>query len=167
MGQLTGNDLFSAVTSISCLSFLLIGFDNGLMGGFINSAAFTDSFGLVKGTHYYTYILPLIVAIYEIGCFVGAIITSFIGDSLGRKKSIFIGACIMIVGAILQSSSYSVGQMLTGRIVSGIGMGFMNSTAPVFQSEFSPKAQRGLYVCMQLSTLNFGTSPHAYPLHSL
>lgn len=35
-------------------------------------------------------------------------------------------------------------------------MGFINSTVPVFQSEYSPKASRGLYVCMQLSTLNFG-----------
>jgi len=35
-------------------------------------------------------------------------------------------------------------------------MGFINSTVPVFQAEYSPKANRGLYVCMQLSTLNFG-----------
>lgn len=46
--------------------------------------------------------------------------------------------------------------MVVARVVSGIGMGFINSTVPVFQSEFSPKAGRGLYVCMQLSTLNFG-----------
>jgi MFS family permease len=46
--------------------------------------------------------------------------------------------------------------MVVARIVSGTGMGFINSTVPVFQSEFSPKAGRGLYVCMQLSTLNFG-----------
>lgn len=46
--------------------------------------------------------------------------------------------------------------MIIARIISGLGMGFMNSTVPVFQAEYSPKAQRGLYVCMQLSTLNFG-----------
>lgn len=46
--------------------------------------------------------------------------------------------------------------MVVARIVSGVGMGFINSTVPVFQSEFSPKANRGLYVCMQISTLNFG-----------
>lgn len=53
--------------------------------------------------------------------------------------------------------------MIVARIVSGYGMGFINSTAPVLQSEFSPKAARGRYVCAQLSTLNFGTSislPH-------
>lgn len=46
--------------------------------------------------------------------------------------------------------------MIFARVVSGVGMGFINSTVPVFQSEFSPKASRGMYVCMQLSTLNFG-----------
>lgn len=35
-------------------------------------------------------------------------------------------------------------------------MGFINSTVPVLQAEFSPKASRGRYVCAQLSTLNFG-----------
>lgn len=46
--------------------------------------------------------------------------------------------------------------MIIARIVSGIGMGFINSTVPVMQAEFSPKATRGIYVCAQLSTLNFG-----------
>lgn len=62
----------------------------------------------------------------------------------------------MIIGALLQATSYERVQMVIARVVSGIGMGFINSTVPVFQSEFSPKAVRGLYVCMQLSTLNFG-----------
>jgi MFS family permease len=46
--------------------------------------------------------------------------------------------------------------MIVARIVSGIGMGFINSTCPVLQAEFSPKAARGRFVCAQLSTLNFG-----------
>ena len=48
--------------------------------------------------------------------------------------------------------------MIVARITSGYGMGFINSTVPVLQAEFSPKASRGRYVCAQLSTLNFGMS---------
>jgi sugar porter (SP) family MFS transporter len=62
----------------------------------------------------------------------------------------------MIIGAVLQTTAYSRAHMVVARVVAGTGMGFINSTVPVFQSEFSPKADRGLYVCMQLSTLNFG-----------
>lgn len=64
----------------------------------------------------------------------------------------------MNTGAILQATAYQVAHMIVGRIVSGIGMGFINSTVPVMQAEFSPKATRGRYVCAQLSTLNFGES---------
>ena len=92
-----------------------------------------------------------------VGCFLGAVTTSIIGESLGRRKSIATGVIIMILGSLLQATAYTRAHIIVARIVSGTGMGFINSTVPVFQSEFSPKASRGLYVCMQLSTLNFGT----------
>jgi MFS family permease len=50
----------------------------------------------------------------------------------------------MIIGALLQATAYSRAHMIVARIVSGVGMGFINSTVPVFQAEFSPKATRGL-----------------------
>lgn len=50
----------------------------------------------------------------------------------------------MIIGAILQAASYSRPQLIVGRIVSGIGMGLINSTTPVLQSEYSPQGTRGL-----------------------
>lgn len=92
-----------------------------------------------------------------VGCFLGAVTTSIIGENLGRRKSIAIGVVIMIIGSLLQSTAFTRAHIIVARIVSGCGMGFINSTVPVYQSEFSPKANRGLYVCMQLSTLNFGT----------
>lgn len=82
--------------------------------------------------------------------------TSFVGERLGRRRSIFIGVLIMIVGALLQATAYTRAHMIVARIVSGVGMGAINSTAPVMMAEFAPKATRGIYVCAQLSTLNFG-----------
>ncbi|TVY83417.1 Sugar transporter STL1 [Lachnellula suecica] len=148
---LQGRLLFTAVTTLTCLGFLLIGYDNGLMGGLIDATAFTNTFDHPSAT-----ITGLIVAIYEVGCFLGAVATSIFGESLGRKKSIGIGVVVMIIGAILQASSYGRPQMIVARVVSGVGMGWINSTVPVFQAEFSPKATRGLYVCMQLTALNLG-----------
>jgi sugar porter (SP) family MFS transporter len=121
------------------------------MGGVVNSTAFTDTFDSPSPT-----ITGLIVAIYEVGCFFGSVATSIFGEQIGRKKSIGTGVVIMIIGALLQATAYSRAHLIVARIVSGVGMGFINSTVPVFQSEFSPKATRGLYVCMQLSTLNLG-----------
>ncbi|KAL1311500.1 hypothetical protein AAFC00_001623 [Neodothiora populina] len=153
---LRGNTLLYTVTLLTCLSFLLIGFDNGLMGGFVNGKAFTETLGIDPDSSAGTNMIALIVAIYEIGCFFGAITTSFIGESLGRRRTILAGVVFMLIGALLQATAYSKPHMIVGRIVSGYGMGFINSTAPVLQSEFSPKASRGVFVCAQLSTLNAG-----------
>ena len=79
-----------------------------------------------------------------------------VGERLGRKKTLAIGAVFMAIGGALQASTHGRAQMIVARIISGIGMGAINSTAPVLQAEVSPKASRGRYVCAQLSTLNFG-----------
>ena len=109
----------------------------------VNSTAFTTTFNHPSPT-----ITGLIVAIYEVGCFLGSVCVSLFGEQLGRKKSIGIGVTIMIIGALLQATAYTRAHMIVARIVSGTGMGFINSTVPVFQAEFSPKATRGL--CMPL-----------------
>jgi len=96
--QLEGTALFTAVTTLTCLGFLLIGFDNGLMGGFVGSPAFTDTFGIDPNSDKGTNLIALIVSIFEIGAFIGAVTSSFIGEGLGRRKSILIGVVIMIVG---------------------------------------------------------------------
>jgi MFS family permease len=83
------------------------------------------------------------VIIPTVGAFVGSVTSSFIGETLGRRKSIGVGAICMIIGAIIQATSFSRGQLIAGRIVAGFGMGFVNSTTPVIQSEYSPKAHRG------------------------
>lgn len=156
MIMLKGSALLYTVTTLTCLGFLLIGFDNGLMGGFVGSKAFTETLGIDPTTNSGTEIIALIVAIYEIGCFFGSLTTSFVGEQLGRRISIFVGVVIMLLGAVLQATAYSKAHMIVARIISGYGMGFISSTGPVMQAEFSPKASRGMFVCAQLSTLNFG-----------
>ncbi|KAF7555705.1 hypothetical protein G7Z17_g1999 [Cylindrodendrum hubeiense] len=149
--ELQGRALILTVSVLTSLGFMLIGFDNGLMGGLVNAPAFLDTFDSPGSD-----MIGLIVGIYEVGCFFGSISSAIFGEKLGRRKTIAIGCWIMIVGAVLQAASYGRPQLIVGRIVSGVGMGIINSTVPVLQAEFSPKSSRGVYVCAQLSTLNFG-----------
>lgn len=121
------------------------------MGGLINGNAWNDTFDTPDSV-----LVGLIVSILEIGAFLGSVFTAFAGERLGRRKSILLGVVIMCIGSLLQCTSYSRAQIIVARIVTGIGLGINNSTVPVLQAEYSPKASRGLYVCMQLSTLNFG-----------
>ncbi|TDZ54588.1 Sugar transporter STL1 [Colletotrichum trifolii] len=151
MVELRGQQLVLAVSVLTSLGFMLIGYDNGLMGGLVNAPAFNTTFNSPDPT-----MIGLIVAIYEVGCFLGCVATSVFGEKLGRRRTIAVGCAIMVVGAIIQAASFGRAELIVGRIVSGVGMGIINSTVPVLQSEFSPKSSRGIYVCAQLSTLNFG-----------
>lgn len=149
--KLSGNTLFGCVTTLTALGFMQIGFDNGLMGGLVGGKPFNQTFDSPDPT-----MIGLIVSIMEIGAFIGSLITAFVGEQLGRKKSIMIGVVIMMLGAILQATAFSRAHLIAARVVAGIGLGINNSTVPVMQAEYSPKANRGLFVCMQLSVLNFG-----------
>ncbi|KAG7529308.1 hypothetical protein FFLO_05736 [Filobasidium floriforme] len=62
----------------------------------------------------------------------------------------------MLAGAGIQAGVSSTGPMIAGRIVSGLGMGFINSTCPVILAEAAPSATRGRFLAAQLSCLNFG-----------
>ncbi|KAK9386644.1 general substrate transporter [Lipomyces mesembrius] len=149
--RIRGSWLLYATILLSCFGFSLVGYDNGLMGGFINGRQFNSVFNYPRPS-----LLGTVVAIYEVGGCVGAVGISFIGDCIGRRQSIALGAIVMIIGAILQASAYQLVQMFVGRIISGVGIGIINSTVPILQAEVSPKATRGLYVAMYCSTLNLG-----------
>lgn len=60
-----------------------------------------------------------------------------------------LGAAINIAGSILQSSSYSLGQLIVGRLVSGLGFGALTATAPNWQSECSKARHRGSVVLLE------------------
>ena len=97
-----------------------------------------------------TSLLGTVTAIYDVGCFFGAVIACWLGEKLGRKKTILVGTTIMTIGAIIQISAYSVAQMITGRVIAGIGNGINTATAPVWQSETSTVRWRGKLVVIEM-----------------
>lgn len=54
---------------------------------------------------------------YGYAVILGAILTLFIGDLLGRKTNVAIGACLNGVGCIIQTSAFGPPQWLAGRVV--------------------------------------------------
>lgn len=70
----------------------------------------------------------IIVSIYNLGAFSGCILTFILGEKFGRRLSMWVAMGWIIVGAILQSTSYSVPQIMIARYVTGIGTGIETST---------------------------------------
>lgn len=148
---LKGNLLIAAITSVCSSGFLLFGYDQGVMSGVVIS-----KFWLAKMNHPSTLMIGTITALYDVGAIFGAIAAAFLAESLGRKRTLIVGSSVTIVGSILMGSCDERVQMMVARVVTGIGIGFVTSVTPVYQSEISSAQNRGWQVCCQLTTMLFG-----------
>lgn len=133
----SGKALQLLVATIATTDFLLFGYDQGVMSGIISAPAFIKAFPEVDGDSTYE---GFVTAIYAVGCFLGACFIFFMGDRLGRRKSIFLGAGVMIIGVIIQitcmpPSSGATAQFIVGRCITGVGNGINTSTVPTYQAE--------------------------------
>ncbi|KAG0649072.1 Sugar transporter STL1 [Hyphodiscus hymeniophilus] len=57
------------------------------------------------------------VALYEVGAALGALSCAFIGDILGRRRTVFYAGCVCIAGIIIQATPFSLGQLIAGRLI--------------------------------------------------
>lgn len=140
------------------MGFFLFGYDQGVMGGLLTLPTFVSIFPEMDTISEHltaaqksrnSTVQGVAISLYEIGCMIGALSCSSLGEKLGRRKSIFLGAVVMIIGSIIQATSFGLIQFIVGRIVTGFGNGFITSTVPVWQSECSPAHQRGKLVMLE------------------
>lgn len=89
------------------------------------------------------------MSLYLVGCMIGALSCLKLGDRLGRRRAIATGCILTIIGSVILSSSFALGQFLTGRVILGIGFGFISATVPVWQSECAPSEHRGALVVLE------------------
>ncbi|KAL3464951.1 general substrate transporter [Aspergillus heterothallicus] len=134
----------------------LYGYDQGVFGGVVISPDYLRVHDL-EGPEK-TELLSTVTAIYNVGCFLGAVLATWVGGKLGRKKSVLLGITIMTIGAVLQTSSYGIPHMMVARIVSGIGNGINSSTVAVWQTETAPARLKGKLVILQNALLLVGFS---------
>ena len=148
VSQLSGAPLVAAITSVCSAGFLLFGYDQGVMSGVVVSQYWLDQMGNPS-----TVMVGTITALYDVGAALGAICAAFTAEPLGRKRSLILGALILTVGSVIMGSAFGPAQMIVSRIITGVGIGYITSVTPVYQSEISSAAQRGWQVCCQLTTM--------------
>ncbi|THW56308.1 general substrate transporter [Aureobasidium pullulans] len=138
------------ITVACATDMTLFGYDQGVFSGVVVSDNFLELHNLVGPSK--TKVLSTVAAIYDVGCFIGAIIAFTVGERLGRKKTIIFGTAIMSIGVILKTSSFSLPQMFVGRVILGIGNGINTATAPIWQTETAPARLRGKLVILEMMT---------------
>ncbi|QID78847.1 Low-affinity glucose transporter hxt3 [Saccharomyces pastorianus] len=154
----TGKGAYVTV-SICCVMVafggFVFGWDTGTISGFVAQTDFIRRFGMKHhdGTYYLSKVRTgLIVSIFNIGCAIGGIILSKLGDMYGRKMGLIVVVVIYIIGIIIQIASINKWyQYFIGRIISGLGVGGIAVLSPMLISEVAPKEMRGTLVsCYQL-----------------
>lgn len=63
---------------------------------------------------------------------------------------------LIIVGASLQASAYSLAHLIVGRVITGFGTGIDSSTIPMYQSELAKKENRGRLVSWEIFFIGIG-----------
>jgi MFS transporter, SP family, galactose:H+ symporter len=124
----------------AALGGLLFGYDTGVISGaliFIKSQF-----------HLSVFHQELVVSVVLIGAAVGALGGGRLADAFGRRLMLIVTALIFIGGAIVCSAAGSVGILILGRIIVGLGIGLSSSTVPVYISEVSPAGARGWQVSL-------------------
>ncbi|KAG2140509.1 general substrate transporter [Suillus bovinus] len=157
--RLRGRKLTVSIAFVAGTGFTLFGYDQGVMSALLTAGQFEKVFPqvVVDSSHpNHATLQSFVVAIYEIGCLMGALSNLWVGDRLGRRQTIALGGCIMIIGAILQTTSYSYAQLVVARIVTGIGNGLNTSTVPSYHAELSSAAKRGALIFIEGSLITFG-----------
>jgi MFS family permease len=106
-------------------------YDAGVLGGVLLHPPFLDAIGHPKDV----WTIPMITASYDLAACVTALAIIPFTFKIGRRGTILLGNLVAVFGAVVQASSYSVGQLIAGRLLTGFAIGCISSAVPTYLSE--------------------------------
>jgi MFS family permease len=94
--------------------------------------------------------------LFALGCATGSIIQGWVGDWLGRKKTIFIGSLITAICAAIVAGSVNIPMLIVFRFLEGIGLGGTLCQVPLYIAEVAPAHRRGMLAGLTAVGFAFG-----------
>lgn len=152
------HDKQTQVVLFSSTAIALYGYDQGMMALVNTNWDYLARMGIAESSP----IVGIIVAVYYLGCALGAVLFSKLSDELGRKKAITLCLATASLGNFVMFISglgYAKGAlavMLTGRVVMGLGVGGIDSVIPTYSSELSRDEARGKAMAQEFQSNIFG-----------
>ena len=143
-GHFTPFALFSVI--VAAMGGFLFGYHTGIISGALIFLA--PAFHLTPINE------GFVVSIVLLGALAGAIAAGTLADRFGRKKTILLTAFIIILGTLITSLAPSFGILSLGRAVTGVAIGIISLTSPLYIAEISPPHYRGRFVALN----QFGTT---------
>ncbi|CAJ2502681.1 Uu.00g100750.m01.CDS01 [Anthostomella pinea] len=146
----TPSEVFNWKLYWGCFVFGILGagrgLDEGLVGGMITLQSFKNEFPLDEGSaSEQANRESNITSMVQLGSIVGALLAFLLCDRLGRVRSLQVLCVLWLAGFIIVVTSYgSIGQILAGRFIAGLGIGMTVVVGPTYLAETAPRAVRGM-----------------------
>jgi SP family arabinose:H+ symporter-like MFS transporter len=122
-------------TLVAAIGGFLFGYDTAVISGAIG--ALKVHFGLGSQGEGWA------AASAILGCIPGAMISGFLSDRFGRKKTLVLCAVFYAVSAVWSAVPGRFSGFLLARLLGGLGVGVSSMVCPVYIAELAPERHRG------------------------
>ncbi len=133
---------------IAAMGGFLFGYDEAVISGTISDVS--TQFALDKMAEGW------FVGSALVGAIIGVLFAGALGDKAGRKNTMIISAVLFCVSMIGCALSGSFTELVTYRIVGGVGIGVASIVCPLYISEISVAQHRGLLVSLYQLAVTIG-----------
>lgn len=123
---------------LAALAGLMFGLDIGVISG---ATQFIQNDFSVND-----HVIEWIVSSMMFGAAVGAVGAGWLSATLGRKRSLILGAVLFVLGSLLSGLAWSPGTLIAARLVLGLAIGVATFTAPLYLAEVAPERIRGAMI---------------------
>jgi len=141
--------------AIASMGGMVFGYESGQISGFMNESDFIARFG--EDGKFSAARQGTIVGLLAVGALFGCLCSGWIADKAGRRYTISASAFFYIIGVVIEvTSSTQWVQFAMGRFTTGLGVGALSTTVPMYQTESVPKNIRSMVVASYQLLITIG-----------
>ncbi|WP_303318308.1 sugar porter family MFS transporter [Flavivirga abyssicola] len=140
----------AGISMVSALGGLLFGYDWVVIGG---AKPFYEQFYHIADN---PSMQGWAMSSALIGCVLGAVLSGFISDILGRKKSLIIASILFTVSALGTGFANDFTLFIIYRLIGGVGIGLASTISPMYIAEVAPAKYRGRFVSINQLSIVIG-----------
>jgi len=138
------------ISLVSAMGGLLFGYDYVVIGG--AKPFYERFFDIASSTNLQAWAMSSAL----VGCIVGAVVSGFVSDKFGRKKSLLASAFLFIVASLGTGLAGNFSIFVCFRMLGGIGIGLASALSPMYIAEITPSEIRGRFVSLNQMTIVIG-----------
>ncbi|EKM0372538.1 sugar porter family MFS transporter [Cronobacter turicensis] len=136
------------VCFLAALAGLLFGLDMGVIAGALPFLARTFDLN--------SHQQEIVVSVMMFGAALGALCSGPMSSSLGRRRSLLLGATLFVVGSLGCAAAGNMPMLAIARFILGLAVGVASFTAPLYLSEIAPERIRGSMISLYQLMITIG-----------